>query len=137
MKYKIILSLMFLAVFILGLVCGMYACTYPFKPVKEPLKWSKENRIKEKEYVNAYCKGVIEYRLPDKTRVDCLTDEYAIEFDWGYKWAEGIGQSLYYANQTGKRPAIALILRKESDKKYIERIKSANSDITVFEIKAY
>lgn len=134
---KIILLIIFITIFIFGIICGMYACTYPFKPIKETLKWTKENRVKEKEYVNAYCNGQIEYRLPDKTRVDCLTDKYAIEFDFGNKWAESVGQSLYYAKKTGKKPAVALILKKEKDKKYINRIKTANSEITVFEIKAY
>lgn len=91
---------------------------------------------KEKEYVAVYCKGQIEYRLPDKTRVDCLTDEYAIEFDWGYKWAESIGQALYYAEMTGKKPAVAIILKSPKDERYIKRIKKAKPDLTIFEIKA-
>jgi hypothetical protein len=41
--------------------------------------------------------------LPDGTRCDCLTDTHAIEFDFGNKWAEAIGQSAYYALQTGKK----------------------------------
>lgn len=97
----------------------------------------ENHKYKEKHYVQAYCKGQTEYRLPDKTRVDCLTDEYAIEFDYGNKWAEGIGQSLYYAKKTGKKPAIALILRSEKDNKYIERIKAVDKNIKVFPIKAY
>jgi len=39
----------------------------------------------EADYVDHYCqqwRGQIEYRLPDRTRVDCLTDTQAIEFDW-------------------------------------------------------
>ena len=134
---KLILIVVFILIFILGIFCGIYAAIYPFNNVKEPMVWTKENRIKEKEYVKAYCKGQIEYRLPDKTRVDCLTDEYAIEFDFGNKWAESVGQSLYYAKMTGKRPAVALILKKEKDKRYVDRIKKANSEITVFVIKAY
>lgn len=90
--------------------------------------------MKEKDYVNKYCSGHIEYILPDKTRVDCLTEEYAIEFDYAKKWAESIGQSLYYAKQTGRKPAVAIILKKESDKKYVDRIKDVGLDITVFEI---
>ena len=91
-------------------------------------------RLKEKDYVNTYCSGQIEYMLPDKTRIDCLTEEYAIEFDFAKKWAESIGQSLYYAKKTGKKPAVAIILKKESDKKYVEHIKDIGLDITVFEI---
>lgn len=94
----------------------------------QDLKWH------EKDYVNQYCDGTVEYTLPDKTRVDCLTDEYAIEFDYAKKWAESIGQSLYYAKKTGKKPAVAIIISKESDKKYLQRIKDAYEDITIFEI---
>ena len=43
---------------------------------------TKEHNYREADYVNAYCNGDIEYILNDKTRVDCLTDYYAIEFDW-------------------------------------------------------
>jgi hypothetical protein len=35
-------------------------------------------------------KGIAEFVLPDRTRVDCLTDVYAIEVDWAKKWAEGV-----------------------------------------------
>ena len=42
----------------------------------------------EKDYQREYCKGIMEFRLPDRTRVDCLTEDHAIEFDFGKKWAE-------------------------------------------------
>ena len=95
---------------------------------------SENVKLYEKDYVNQYCKGITEYTLPDKTRIDCLTDEYAIEFDYAKKWAESVGQSLYYAKKTGKKPAVAIILSKESDKKYIQRIQDIDKGITVFEI---
>ena len=65
--------------------------------------------LKESYYQNEWCKGQIEVRLPDRTRVDCLTDEYAIEIDFAINWKQGIGQSLHYALVTGKKPGIALI----------------------------
>ncbi len=80
---------------------------------------------KEKYYQNKWCieqSGEIEKRLPDRTRCDCLTDSHAVEFDFGAKWAESIGQSLYYSIQTGKRAGIALILEKPSDYKYWVRL---------------
>jgi hypothetical protein len=87
----------------------------------------KQNIVKnEKYYQTNLCKklnGVIEYKLPDKTRIDCLTDDYAIEIDWAKKWAEGIGQALYYAQQTNKKPAVALIV-SEKDERYLKRLKS-------------
>ena len=75
----------------------------------------------EKEVVEAHCKGEIEVRLPDNTRVDCLTAFYAMEYDYGPKWAEAIGQSLHYAMHTGKRAYIVLILKRDADKRYVRR----------------
>ena len=83
-----------------------------------------------------YCKGEIEYVLPDRTRVDCLTEEYAIEFDRAKNWAQGVGQAQYYAQMTGKKPAIALIMSSPKDKRFIKRIKKANKDIVIFMINA-
>ncbi len=101
---------------------------------KEAVESHPEIKLKEKDYVNQYCKGIKEYTLPDRTRIDCLTDEYAIEFDYAKKWAESIGQSLYYAKKTGKKPAVAIIMSCENDRKYIKRIQDTDKDITIFEI---
>lgn len=60
--------------------------------------WAEKN--------NAVC----EYHNDDGTRVDCLTDTHAIEFDFANKWAESVGQALYYQYKTGKRAKIILIL---------------------------
>ena len=65
-----------------------------------------------------------EYKYNDYTRVDCLTDIYAVEFDFANKWAESIGQVEYYALKTGKRGMVILIL--EHPKKeliYYKRVK--------------
>ncbi|MFA5233293.1 MAG: hypothetical protein WC390_02755 [Sulfurimonas sp.] len=80
----------------------------------------------EKYYQTKMCSefgGKMEHVLFDKARVDCLTTEYAIEVDFAKKWAEGIGQSLYYAEVTGKKPAIGLIVG-DGDEKYLNRIKT-------------
>lgn len=110
-----------------------YCSLYPLN--KQP-EFEPKAKYKEADYVNAYCKGIVEYELPDKTRVDCLTDDYAIEFDYAKKWAESIGQSLYYAKMTGKKPAVAIIIKKPTDRIYIERIKKVNAGIKIFEIKS-
>lgn len=52
-----------------------------------------------------------EVPLPDNSRVDLLHRTYAIEADWSDKWAEGIGQALYYAIATDRHPGV-LLLRK-------------------------
>jgi hypothetical protein len=53
----------------------------------------------------------IEVVLWDQTRVDLLNDEYAIEIDFSVKWAEAVGQSLYYAALTDRKPAIILLIK--------------------------
>jgi len=81
----------------------------------------------EKFYQNKWCQdqgGKVEVVLPDKTRCDCLTESHAVEFDFGSKWAEAIGQALYYAIQTGKRAGIVLILEDQKDYKYWIRLNS-------------
>ena len=83
--------------------------------------WSEAN------YVDFYCqqwKGQIEYVLPDRTRVDCLTDTHAIEFDWCRKWAESIGQALCYGKMTGRTPQIVLICRP-GEERFIKRLEIA------------
>ena len=69
--------------------------------------------------------------LPDGTRCDCLTDTHAIEFDFGSNWAEAIGQSAYYALQTGKRAGVVLVLETVKDGKYWIRL---NTTIEHFEL---
>ena len=86
------------------------------------LKPAQANGLKEKDYQNFWCEDQIEYRLPDKTRVDCLTPDFAIEFDYARKWAEAIGQAIHYGMQTDRRPGIVLIIEKDSDMKYWKRM---------------
>ena len=82
---------------------------------------------KEKYYQTIFCnkfKGIKEYRLSDKARVDCLTYTYAIEVDFAPKWAESIGQSLYYGLMTNKQAGVLLILEHpQKDIKYLNRLK--------------
>ena len=68
--------------------------------------------------------GESEFRLEDKTRVDCLTRTHAIEFDFAHKVYESIGQSLYYSIKTNKKPGIVLIVEQPiKEEKYINRMK--------------
>ena len=80
---------------------------------------------------------VSDKRFQDKTRVDCLTKDYAIEFDFAKKWAESAGQALYYGKMTGKKPAVVLILEAPSDLKYVKRVEKISSDIQIFLVKAF
>lgn len=84
-----------------------------------------KNKYYEKHYQILLCNelgGEMEYILKDRTRVDCLTDEYAIEVDFAKKWAEGVGQSLHYAHMTGRKPAVGFIMNSEKDKRYFKRL---------------
>ena len=80
----------------------------------------------ESSYQHAWCSahnGIEEYKNTDFTRVDCLTDTHAIEFDFAEKWAESIGQALHYSFMTGKKAKVVLILEKPNKQMcYFERI---------------
>lgn len=84
---------------------------------------------KEKDFVDAWCaasQGDTEVQQADRTRIDCVTAEYAIEFDFGVKWAEAIGQALFYSAESGLKPGIVLILKKPADIRYLARLEKAN-----------
>ena len=83
------------------------------------------NLFPESRYQEAWCNkmgGVMEYRLDDGTRVDCMTGEYAVEVDFAPKFYEAIGQSLFYALKTGKQAGILIILENGTDGRYMDRL---------------
>ena len=49
----------------------------------------------------------------------------------GMKVYEAIGQSLYYASQTNKKPGIILLIRKNNSEKHIRKVKEV---INFFEL---
>jgi len=76
--------------------------------------------------------GIAEYVLPDRTRVDILTDTLAIEVDWVKKWPEAIGQSVFYGIITERQPAVLLLLRgKSTESKYLERARLATDKLRI------
>ena len=81
----------------------------------------------EKQYQQYWCKqqgGVTEYVLDDGTRVDCLLPNMAVEFDFAPKWAECIGQAIYYGKKTNRKPVCILIIEEPlKDEKYLNRLK--------------
>ena len=98
---------------------------------------SAKHLHKEKIYQEIFCdkvKGKMEYRLPDRTRVDCQTSTYSFEVDFGRKGFEGIGQALYYSMITGKKAGLLLIQENKSDNRYIGRLKKLckKHDVTLF-----
>lgn len=82
--------------------------------------------LHEKDYQRHWCKkhqGELEYRLSDGTRVDCLTSEYAVEVEYAHKWAEAIGQSLFFAKMTGRKAGIVLIMTAKGDDRFARRLR--------------
>ena len=88
----------------------------------------KNHKYFEKDYQKVWCDahcGTTEVILSDRARVDCVTATHAIEFDFAPKWAESIGQALYYGYALNKKPGIVLIIEnKEKNQKYINRVKA-------------
>lgn len=81
----------------------------------------------EKYYQEAWCSehgGQMAVTMPNGTRADCVTDEYAVEVEFAPKWAEAIGQSLNYAYQSGKKPGIVLVIEDGKDWRFYERLKT-------------
>ena len=99
-----------------------------------PIIFSSENEINK-----AWCSSVNgndQFITKYGTYVDCLTNEYAIEAEFDYKWKEAIGQSLHYAEATNKKAGILLIKTKKSKKDYYNEmmnvINKYNLPIKVF-----
>ncbi len=129
MQIKVLIALI---VAILGYFVGDFD-THDQPPTTDKTKKD------EKYYQKIFCKnknGRIEVVLEDRTRVDCLTATHAIEVDWAKKWAEGIGQALYYGIKTDKRPAVALIVGAK-DQKHLKRLRTVakSHNIKVYIIK--
>lgn len=79
----------------------------------------------EKDYAVKWCdahNGKSEVVLPDGARADCVTKRYAVEVQAAKTWAEAIGQSLYYAMEFKKKPAVVLIADKDRDYREIGRL---------------
>ncbi len=96
---------------------------------------------KEAYYSDRFClskNGRSNVRTKYNTYVDCVTKEYAIEADFGSKWAEAIGQSLHYSMATGLPPAILLILDdiKSNQDRYLQRLQ-ATLDTIQPEVKVF
>ena len=86
--------------------------------------------LHEIDYQQHWCKkhkGVLEYRLSDGTRVDCLTSEFAVEVEYAHKWAEAIGQSLFYAKMTDRNPGIVLIMAEKGNERFAKRLREVAS----------
>lgn len=124
--------LLFWAVFIASTVAGIVVSCVPTAAAA---------RVQlEKTYQADFCRevGRVEVVLPDATRVDCLTNGntldsvgYAVEMDFADKWAEAIGQALYYADQTRMLAGIAVIMESVKDCRYLPRLNAVASKFSI------
>lgn len=93
----------------------------------------------EAHHVTTYCLGEAHYGLTEGSTADCVTSQYAQEYDWAPKWAECIGQALYYAEITGLEASCVLIVKSKSrGHRYIYRFNEAtkHAPVKLFVINA-
>ena len=129
----------FIVTFLL-MFTGLYYLGLSYVPLELYDTQTMTADMPEHFYVDNWCKmefGRKEAVLWDMTRVDCLTKDYAIEFDFAKKWAESVGQSIYYAELTHKNPAVVLILKNWTDLRYVKRVERLNKNIQIFLVKAF
>ena len=114
---------------VIMLICIMLICTMYATEREE------QARLAELPRYNAETERV----LWDKTRCDMLFvykgDSVACEVDWAKKWAEGIGQALYYGEVTNLKPAVLLLVKDmDEDMKYVYRCQTVceKYDILLF-----
>ncbi len=120
-------KLFLLLLLLISLIFPVQSDTFDYVTAKNGYKYVIHAH-NESSFQHAHCSsinGIEEFELPDKTRVDCLTEEYAIEYDFANKKYEAVGQVLHYAVMTGKKPKIVLILDnkyKEKQMYYVRRL---------------
>lgn len=88
----------------------------------------------ERDYQALWCEaagGEVEFVLPDRARVDCLTLTHAVEVDFAPKWAEAVGQALYYSLATGKSPGILLIMEGRDDGRFLNRLMAVTDTVGI------
>ena len=96
--------------------------------------FAAQSYASEIEINSSWCatmNGTSQYTTKDRTYVDCLTNDFAVEAEYDYNWKEAIGQSLHYAETTNKQAAILFIKRKETKKDYLNEL---NRVITKFQL---
>jgi hypothetical protein len=80
----------------------------------------------EAEYKKEWCakhNGEIDYKTQENTTVDCMTNNYAIEFDFGENWNQAMRKSRHQSLNTGKYPGIVLILQNSANKKHLFKLR--------------
>lgn len=91
-----------------------------------------ETQVVEEDLV-PYFHAESEARLWDGTRVDLLLPGFAIEVDWASKWAEAIGQALYYAAIAQREPAIVLLVKTsvKEERRFVYRALTVSASLGI------
>ena len=70
----------------------------------------------EADFQGWLCSGFgQEVATGNQTSADCVIQGHAVEIDWSGKWAEAIGQSLFYAQALDLPPAVVLVCKPGSN----------------------
>ena len=82
--------------------------------------------MSEAEYKKEWCakhNGEMNYKTQESSTVDCLTDNYSIEFDFAEKWVQSMRKSRDQSLSTGKLPGVVLILQNSADENYLFKLR--------------
>lgn len=71
---------------------------------------------------NGYSEVETEKHVPGG-RIDIHFTWHAVEIDWSFKWAEGIGQALFYGLQTRSKAVVLLLLDADAGKQHVANAK--------------
>lgn len=85
---------------------------------------SQSSEAEYRDIIQGYLGGQVEVSVTSG-RADIVNNEYAIEVEFSDKWKNAIGQSLWYGLQLNKKSGIVLIIRDESEYKYLQQLNSA------------
>ena len=89
----------------------------PIPPRQTPERPQPEARETEwTKYLALTLRGEAEHRLPCGARVDVLTERTAWEVEWPDKWAESIGQAVYYRASSGRQGGVILLMGRHPAK---------------------
>lgn len=89
----------------------------------------------ENDFTAEFCpKSAMFVRLSDGTFPDCTMWGYVIEVDWARrtKIYEGIGQSLWYSQLSGKDPALVLLVVDVEECKKVAIAKHISDKIGIY-----
>ena len=81
-----------------------------FQPPADRMTWTERQWC---DHLAQQWGAEVEVRTPDGSRVDLLIPGgEAWEVDFAPKWAQGVGQALYYSAATHQPPGLVLIMRE-------------------------